>query len=444
MLKNNHKYTDLPEEIVDYRDQSWQIEILIAGGTVLTLASITDNFRHLFFQYFPITDFSHYMILLIFAAYISTRVLLIGFIANLILRAVWLAYLGINFSFPKGIDYDHVGGSEESKTRLRSQPAIIDRVLKLERYCNLSYSLAILLALITTSAFASLVVVTLLLQLLGAGSWVEESLFAYIFTFFIISTQLGLFDRLLFRGKETTRKKQSKVRKTVSKILGFISLSFLFRREILVIKSNTKKWITFLISLTILVLATVISANQIGKYWPYGTLKISFADDREYYHIPFIPRTSNSNYDTDLHLGKIAFKSCIPQQIVEGPTIPLFIVYWENFDDFLGKKLKENNYPLGVKAKTRIQNDSLRRLADLSLNTSLNSTLNITIDGQKANASYWRKKIHPETKEEGYHTYIDIQEVTRGPHSLKIFMNYYDNDGKQQSIFWDEILFIKK
>ena len=199
MLKHTSQNSQLPDWIKDYRNQSWQIEILIAGGTVITLASITDKVRDYFFLNYPIAEFSHYAIILLFAVYLVTRVLLLGFIANLILRAVWLAYLGINFSFPSGVDYKKIK-SDRASRELRKQPNILDRVITLEKLCNLSYSLAVLLALLTASAFISLLFITYLFESLGAEDWVIGPTFPYVVSFLIVITQIGLLDKVLYRG----------------------------------------------------------------------------------------------------------------------------------------------------------------------------------------------------------------------------------------------------
>jgi len=59
MLKENNT-RKLPEWIKDYRDQSWQMEILIAGGTVFTLFSLADFFQLSFYRIYPSINFSIY------------------------------------------------------------------------------------------------------------------------------------------------------------------------------------------------------------------------------------------------------------------------------------------------------------------------------------------------------------------------------------------------
>ena len=144
-----------PEHIREYRYQSWQIEMLIAGGILYGLFTSGSLIREFFFESYPISDVTTNKIILLFGTFVITKVLLIGFSANFFLRAVWLGYLGISFWFPNDIDYSKLRGSEEYKEALKSQPNANQRLLILEKWCNLSFSFAVLLGFLCISMFVT-------------------------------------------------------------------------------------------------------------------------------------------------------------------------------------------------------------------------------------------------------------------------------------------------
>ena len=277
----------LPEYIKEYRDQSWQIEMLIAGGLVFYLYSITDFFRSYFFDTWSVVNYSAIQILLLFFAYFITRILLFGFIANLLFRAVWLAYLGINFSFPNGIKYDNIVASSFRKEILKLRPNIVQRVILLERLCNLTYSISILLALFSTSIMIIMVSIIWVLELLGFYSITQSPNFTYALAITIAIINSGLLDSLLFRKKSNS--KISEMKESVSGVLDYLTLAFLFKREFMVIKSNTRNWLFYFFTFLIIGISLLVSVNQLGKYYPWGTMKIKLMDelrDRRYYVKP--------------------------------------------------------------------------------------------------------------------------------------------------------------
>ncbi|MEO0338282.1 MAG: hypothetical protein AAF242_03620, partial [Bacteroidota bacterium] len=97
-----------PDWLQKQHDNSWQIEFLIAGGIVITLYQLPDYFRRYFIMTYETMILNDFILLLLFSVYLFSRILLIGFVVNLILRAIWIAFVGVYASFPNGINkYDH-------------------------------------------------------------------------------------------------------------------------------------------------------------------------------------------------------------------------------------------------------------------------------------------------------------------------------------------------
>jgi len=74
-----------PEHITQYRYQSWQIEMLIAGGILYGLFTSDKILQAFFVDNYAITDLTTNKIILLFGSFTITKILLIGFAANLFL-----------------------------------------------------------------------------------------------------------------------------------------------------------------------------------------------------------------------------------------------------------------------------------------------------------------------------------------------------------------------
>ena len=440
MLKDDNTQK-LPGWIKDYRDQSWQMEILIAGGTVFTLFSLADFFQLSFYRIYPSIHFSIYRTLALFGVYLVTRILLFGFAANLILRAVWLAYLGINFSFPDGLNYKKLKSNQESKDQLKASPNILNRLISLEKLCNLSYSLAVLLAIFATSIFISMIFITWVLDYIGFHDIVDQAVFSYTLSFIIGIIQLGWLDRILFT-KKSKSEKLNNIKEFISQALGIITLSFLFRRELLVIKTNTNRYLLVFFITLFLGLSTIVSAIQIGRYWPYGTLNMKILDDKKFYDLKYAPRVKQADYESNFMADKVAFRACIQSEIIQGRYLKLFLVSWRQFDYFLEKTFEKKNYIDKIDKKLSYQKRLV--IIDKAENT-YSEVIDELFDIEIADSLYkdlkWKKHKHPITKENGYLTYIDINELSPSAYDLKIFVNYYEDQDSLVKGRWTQIPF---
>lgn len=420
----------LPEYVKEYRDQSWSIEMLIAGGTVYSLFAVTDYMKSFFFDLYPVIEFDTYHIVLLFFLYLVTRILLFGFIANLVFRAIWLAYLGINFSFPKGINYDRLKASDFQKETLKLKPNIAERVIFLEKLCNLSYSLAILLSLFTTFLLLGVIFVIWLLNLMGLHELTGSSVFNYMLPFVIAMIYSGALD--IFFKRTDPNSKVYRFKEGVSNVLDYLTLSFLFKREYLAIRTNTDRWLFNVGTNLIIILSLIVSSYQIGKYYPWGTLDLKFLDDRDYYEMPYLNKMYSSRYNENLTDKSKTFRASIQSEIVKENYLKLFLVSWSNFDRFLKYQFEEvHDYKKLKEVTSREKRDSMYANRDQIFDEVLNELFLIKIDKDTFGDLHWAKYKHPLTREEGYMTFVNIKDLDEDKgHELEVYTKYfgYKND----------------
>jgi len=442
-MKKNSRFDHFPDWINQLRSQSWQIEILIAGSTVYTLFSLSDGLQGFFYRIYPGIDFNISRTLMLFGVYVVTRILLIGFLGNLVIRAIWLAYLGINFAFPLGVNFDRIKNNAESKKILKSQPTILARVTNLERLSKLSYSLSILLAIFMTSVFITVLLIHIFLEKIGFGTIIYESWFSYSMAILIAIVQLGVLDRL-FLSRKSKYHIVNKVKKSVSIFLEYFTLSFLFRREFLAIKSNTNRWAFMTANVAILFSASLITSYQIGKYWPYGTISVNFFDDREYYSVDYAPQMSIYNYDTNVSEDKSVLRASIQSEIIKGRYLRLFVTSWSQFDKKLKHSFQKFEYPLEYESKDRADYYETKASADSIFNLVVNDIFEVEIDGVMQRNLSWKTSNHPKSKVRGYVTFIDIDALEEREHQLIVYVNYLNSKKEDVRRRWKDISFWKE
>jgi len=103
-----------PTWLKKLQEESWQAELLISGIAIygaIQLPELVHQFSDWLFTYLPFEDATWGLFLLMYL-YIAAAVLLISFIVHFILRAVWIALIGLQSVFPKGINEE--GGTYSS------------------------------------------------------------------------------------------------------------------------------------------------------------------------------------------------------------------------------------------------------------------------------------------------------------------------------------------
>lgn len=440
------KKTTTPEHISTYRYQSWQIEIVIAGGILYGLFTSSETLRQFFYEVYPITEITTNSIILLFGSFIVTNVLLIGFTANLLLRAVWLAYLGLGFWFPNDINYEKVRGSKEYKDALKAEKTASQRLLTLEKWCNLSFSFAVLIGFLVISLFVSLSVVIWILDSISSDVGIaNNSVFIYSLAFVLLVVQLGVLDIFLWR-KRKEGSSSNKLKRGVVWFFKILTLSFITRREFLVLRTNTRRWILNSFIVLYVVIAVIASAGSIGKFYRNeAAFEYNFFDDRNYYNIPGSARVSPTSYSDNLRETSKSLIGNIQSKIIRDNVVELFIVSWDDYDNYLEERFELYGVATEV---AEFEND--QAYFDFYEHNakfwqqSMNDLFKVKIDNIYYTKLQWKRYIHPKTKEEGYLTFIDITDLPKKEHLLQVWFKNKFNNGYVRDRFWMRIPFWKE
>jgi len=432
----------ITKDIDQYYNQSWQIEMLIAGGLLFSLYNFGDTLRLFFLSVESNVNQSSNQMILFFGAYIFTAVLLIGFAANLILRAVWLAYLGISFAFRDGIDYTKLRGSLSYKEQLKMQPTAVERVSRLEVWCKLSFSFAVLISLFVLSILITVSFAVWVLNTIAPGA-ADGPVITYVILLAMTLIQLGLVDRLLATKKEVGF--WPSVRRGASSVFNILTLSFLYRRESLVLKTNVNKWLIYGFAILYIAIAVIISVNRIGKFYTYGTFNVNLFDEREMYELPFNKTLVSSEYEANLTSNdRIAYLT-IQSEIIKDDYLKVFVLSNQVFDYVIERSLNKVDYefirPDSINTSKKYQ--AFSDANDAKFSNAIDAIFRTRIDDGEAIANEWFSYTHPLTKQEGYVTYIPIKDLSSAKHTLYVDRVYFDKDDLKYSL-WVNVKFWKE
>ncbi|MEM6395551.1 MAG: hypothetical protein AAF741_04330 [Bacteroidota bacterium] len=439
MIENNNEST--PNWLKSLERSSWQIEVLISGGLVLTLFNLPSKINEALLGAFLHTSFDTPLFIIFIAAFVVSKALLIGFGVNLFLRAIWLALLGVNFAYPKGIDFERLDYSETFKEEMNRRPSTLDRILWLERWSSLSYSLAIIL---TVGALGAVLVVALIYYLIidpfFSAYYSQSEWFGYLVLFLIGLFSFGFVDKLMFRS---LRKKPKATKRyfRLSRILGTFNLTRFLRRESLTIVSNNRRWRIHLLYISYFIIAIFVSLQDLELQSPLR-IKLEPFDARAYREVPLLRfELEEDDYNDQLRPGQLVEEASIPSEVIHGNTLPLFVTYDQYMDANFDYLVDSFRLP-----KTYYDTMDIEDFRDATklVQRSLNDMFYVRIDGNEVDSLRWFYKKHPVSNQEGFYTRIGIDTLsTTERHDLVIsYLKIRDPDpdtiGLNWIAFWRE------
>ena len=414
--------TPLPKWVQEQQHQSWQIEILIASGLIFFLTRIPKYLGDWFSAYSQATDFGPESVILLIGALYFSRVLLIGFIINLIFRALWLAYLGINFVYPNDINYERLNYSDYFRQKMEQKPDAVKRILQLEHISSLSYSMTVMLTIMAFGIFLLLSVFYSLLKHIAHGLYDSPQFGMFIMAFLLLFS-LGLLDFLFFRLLKNKRK-ISKWYYPVHQFYNYASLSFLFKREWLVLISNGKRWFIYPIFVVFFIIAFFMTADDVDRYvGNFDDFTLNLYETRAFLDIPTYNGINSSRYNNLLKADEKIESWCLASDVIRYNSTWAFIVYDKWMDNSLEKIMEEYDFQRG-----NFQNREEVFANDQKFSASLSDLIQIKIDSTIIQGNQWFYHRHPKTDEVGFKTYIAMDSLSKGHHMMHVDILRFNRD----------------
>ena len=390
---------------------SWEPEILISGIVIFglfktfpfveNLGAYLNNYGGEFMTQSNIDD------QIISLIEISLSWLIAGFIIHLLLRSIWVAYIGLSYLHTDSVDVRSLKYKELFTDHLSERFQYDSLIEKLEKACSSVFSLSFLF-------FMNVLGFIFLFLILGAFIFIWMELFPEKTDFSVLSVilvslfvinlidylSLGLLKRVPYINR---------VYYPIYRLISFITLAPLYKNIyysfILIFRKRTVIFfLVFFILITALSYLSKITDNQGGSLYT-GTLLRPF-DNKENVLKP-------ENY-LDQCNGQISQTLWIPSQTINSNYLEAFVVHTSKWEEEHIKPLCK--YDSLLKATPK-QKDSIKI-------SCLKEFYQLKIDGEdvQADAYYSTNKT---TKQDGLKHFIDISNLGKGAHEIELFYNLY-------------------
>lgn len=390
------KDNSTPKWLKTIQLNSWEAELLISALVLYALFQIPD-----FIQKFSLQTFERGSYGISFSNIIIRAVgfVKLGYVLHIIVRGIWVSSIGLSYVFPKGIQNENLKFKGKFKKEVEKSSGLIKNVLKLEELSSLIYGISFI-------GFGCLVgTATLMLIFVSIGEFmssyaVEDSLLITIPTtllllLFILSTLIVFIDFItsgLFRRKKWSVKWFY----PIAWVYRILTLSFLYRKSILVLQSNVKGWKRYFIPIMIL---TFI----IGFIWV-------IKEERENIRVAYFTKTQafdfqSVNYESKRGANDVLI-STIQSDIIDENVIQIYLKDLRIFSQIYPRDTANNTtwFDLNSQQTTKI----------------LNKWISVKIDSTEVNEINWRITQHPVSFQYGFNSYLDISMLANGNHIIQV------------------------
>jgi len=432
-----------PNWVRQIEQTSWQVELLISGGFIFALLQVPPYLKSVLYEIGYHNNLDSSLVIVFIGANVLSRVLLIGFAVNLLLRSLWLAYLGIHYAFPSGVKYSKFNYHQKFEERFTQDYNSLNSILRLEKYCSLSYSLTIFLSIVFTGTLFSIAVFFWFVEKSEIlKEFLDGPTVGYSLILILVLSGFGVLDRLFFT---IFRKKEKGTSRFYgfSKMLSYLNGTWIFRYEWFTLISNTNRWKIHLITVTYFVLAFVLCLNDLDLGDPLSNkLKFSGFDNREFLNLPATGLTwQNDEYDENINAGDLIERANIPSEVVSSNQLPIFIPQSQWQEETLKILFEKDSaeYREGIFKELAEYEENSKKIQSI-----LNDVFLVELNHQKVDSVRWFQRKHAITEQAGLFTILDIHHLPKGHNDLRLKFIYHKDSSKLDTNFFSWIPFYKE
>ena len=416
---NNKKSTLKTKWLKKLQQNSWEPEILISGIVLFGLFKIYPLFDELnyFLEMNSSIIFTRGTVneVLTTILKVSNVILIIGFLFHLLLRSVWVAYIGLSYIYEDGISYKRLNYPDTYENELKKSGDYVKQIHTLEEICSASFAISFMV----------------FMWLFGVG-----------FFFGIVSSCIGVFQTIVPGDHDFTTfsnililialfvfvdfislgwfKKVPYLRKVyypLYKIAGWLTLSLLYRNIYYGFISHHKKWkirIILTVFSFLLTIIVFISVSTTSHYAFGRTISLApFNGEERFEENLYRDKVTNGFYSKYMH---------IDSYVTTKNYLELFIIHRTRHE---GSWIEPACDYQVEKEKKGVDLDSLRleclkKFYDVKLNKEL----------VQDDFIYQRNS---KTGQDGLLSIIDISKLEKGKHKLDLIYNFHNLE--QDSIY---------
>ncbi len=399
-----------PTWLSDLQQKSWEPEILLSGIVLYGMfqaPGLLDSFLafaklNLFGTF---TDLDNFIALLKIALYWLT----FGLILHLISRGIWVGMVGLSFTFPKGINKDNLKLSPLFQKRIEKIPPIEQIIINLEKLCSSLFAISFLMFMMVIGGYLffllTLIIPVISISLISGPEDLdgpfEQIVEIYAYTVIIIGF-VGLADFVTL-GLLKRIKWLAPVYLPIHRLISALSLARFYRPIYFTLITNYNRWkvgifLVFFVVISIFMLdVTSDSATIPGEGWT----RLSLWNNAR-------GTSSFSGYYDDQNEGFHSVQAHIQSDIISENTLRLFTVL---------KIAQEDSMKKHCAYDSLIQLGTASRYVELQCASSF---YQISLDDQPIDSIQWLFHYKQKTNQRGILTYLDITDLPKGMHTLKV------------------------
>lgn len=406
---------ETPEWLKQTQERSWEPEILISGIALLALTQVPrllDEVQVFLeersLQLFLWGNLDDIGISLLKA---SSYWLIAGLIIHLVLRSIWVSFIGLSYTFPEGIRFERLKMQTYFQKRIERLPSFEHAIERLEAVCSTIYSIAFLLMMATISACLYLIFLILSLQLIylvwpgviELGPRIDQgiSIFSAIVAlpYLIDFLTLGWLKRVRWLWV---------VYRPIYLFMSFIALAPVYRGIYYGLVSNLNRYALFG-SLSLFIILTYF----IGLSQSQNVL-----DQTRMFH-QTMGMGAFDGYYRDAAPRRFSIWAHIQSSQIEDGLIELFIVH---------KAALEEDIRAQCPTLEELQGKAVRQ-DSIDLHC-LKAYYLLKIDGEIVEAQSWHFKKMQQTGQNGLLAWLDVEHLPRGSYRLEVWIEQSFYEGR--------------
>jgi hypothetical protein len=407
---NSPDKNTMPGWLKDLQQKSWEPEILLSGIVLYGMFQVPELLDQFLF-YFKSNVFGQASDLDNMIAILKVGIywLISGLIFHLISRGIWVGLVGLSYTFPSGVKPENVEYKGRFKDRISSLTTIEKSIVQLEKISSSLFSVSFMLfmSLLGGYLYMFLLIILPFLLLIGVfdnsfDSDAVQYLQYYSWPIVIVGI-VAMFD-FISLGLVKRVSWLEKIYWPIHKFVSFLTFGRFYSKVYYAFVTNTNKWyFSFLLILFIITSLMGAFGSAWNEYEGDAFSRI------ELWHTSSDHMSFPGHYADDNSVKKSGLAH-IQSDIISGNTIKMFLVADIDVEDSIKSNI---NYDSLFTAEPK------RSAAALDL-IAIDEFYHIYLDDSLINVEEWMYHYQSNTKQRGYLTYLDITELDKGLHRIKI------------------------
>lgn len=427
-MEKNYKDSKFKEWLDILQQESWQLELIISGVAIFGLFQAVEpvvrwmnHFQSLALDGFLLKTIGT---LGLSSILFSVVALIVCLLVHIVLRGLWIGAVGLRY-FSGDIDYEHLGYTDKFKGYLKKRIGSFDDYIgRLEDYCSIIFAISFLLVFFFISFFLTLIVVigiTYFIDTLLDEYWIYNiigPLWALVTIVTLLFTAIDFFSQGFFKRKKWL----GYVYFPIYRVMSRLTFSFVYRPLLYNLLDNKlgKRIIAFLIP------AFIFLAIAAGS----GVNESNYHNESWWYKGVYAQANNYENQMADLEYSYIN-KASIPSRIVYKDALPLFIKHQTQIedavfhrdstllprDDIRGFNLFKGKL-IQVDFGDKVEQDITEKEFDTYVRV-LEKVITISVDDTVEMQTPFTLTRNMK-RQIGYETVLDLQQFSRGLHTIKI------------------------